>query len=216
MLFEISNSGDSPLWNKKQLPGRGRCIGVYPGQYYDAATDLHYNWHRYYNPETGRYITADPIGLEGGINLFTYASNGPVNSIDPNGLETFLCHRPLAICDKERSIAWHKYICVRDGVTGQMTCSSTTADGGFFFYTKGRPTTSKDNDEFDPKNCRSIEKNNPCMDQCVKEKLDRPDRPQYGWPGPGMDCKEYSDAVIVTCRKQCFLMNDYSIDVEGK
>jgi RHS repeat-associated protein len=42
----------------------------FPGQYYDTETGLHYNYFRYYIPQTGRYITPDPIGLEGGVNLF--------------------------------------------------------------------------------------------------------------------------------------------------
>ena len=58
----------------------------FPGQYYDTETGLHYNYFRYYNPQTGRYITPDPIGLEGGINLFAYVAGNPVNSIDPLGL----------------------------------------------------------------------------------------------------------------------------------
>jgi RHS repeat-associated protein len=60
-----------------------------PGQYYDQETGLHYNYFRYYNPQTGRYITPDPIGLEGGINLFVYTNN-PVNYIDPYGLSMVL------------------------------------------------------------------------------------------------------------------------------
>jgi RHS repeat-associated protein len=58
----------------------------FPGQYYDPETGLHYNYFRYYNPQTGRYITPDPIGLEGGINLFSYAKNNPLKYTDPFGL----------------------------------------------------------------------------------------------------------------------------------
>jgi RHS repeat-associated protein len=58
----------------------------FPGQYYDSETGLHYNYFRYYNPQTGRYITPDPIGLEGGINLFVYLRGNPLRWVDPFGL----------------------------------------------------------------------------------------------------------------------------------
>lgn len=58
----------------------------FAGQYEDDETGLHYNYHRYYDPETGRYIKADPIGLDGGINYFAYVSNSPINQIDFLGL----------------------------------------------------------------------------------------------------------------------------------
>jgi RHS repeat-associated protein len=44
------------------------------------------SWHRFYDPETGRYISADPIGLAGGMNLYSYVGGDPVNWIDPMGL----------------------------------------------------------------------------------------------------------------------------------
>jgi RHS repeat-associated protein len=69
----------------KRSSFRGRGIGVYPGQYYDAETGLHYNYFRYYDPTTGRYVTPDPIGLEGGINLFSYVAGNPLRFIDPYG-----------------------------------------------------------------------------------------------------------------------------------
>ena len=57
------------------------------GQYYDQETGLHYNYHRYYNPKLGRYLSADPIGLAGGVNLFAYAESNPIYLLDPKGLQ---------------------------------------------------------------------------------------------------------------------------------
>ncbi|WP_322784560.1 RHS repeat-associated core domain-containing protein [Verminephrobacter aporrectodeae] len=57
-----------------------------PGQYEDEETGLHYNFHRYYNPDTGRYIQSDLIGLDYGLNRYAYASGSPLYRIDPLGL----------------------------------------------------------------------------------------------------------------------------------
>ena len=61
-------------------------VELLAGQYYDEETNLHYNWHRYYDPKKGRYITSDPIGLNGGINTYGYANQNPLSYIDTNGL----------------------------------------------------------------------------------------------------------------------------------
>ncbi len=58
----------------------------FPGQYYDQETGLSYNYYRDYDPSIGRYIQSDPIGLQGGINLYTYAAVNPSNVIDFWGL----------------------------------------------------------------------------------------------------------------------------------
>ncbi|WP_347986284.1 DUF6861 domain-containing protein [Methylomonas sp. AM2-LC] len=58
----------------------------FQGQYYDQETGLQYNLNRYYDPNAGRYIHQDPIGLVGGDNVYIYTQN-PTNWIDPFGLD---------------------------------------------------------------------------------------------------------------------------------
>lgn len=58
----------------------------FQGQYLDRETGLHYNLHRYYDPDIGRFTQPDPIGLYGGLNLYAYGPN-PFTWIDPLGLD---------------------------------------------------------------------------------------------------------------------------------
>ena len=59
----------------------------FQGQYLDVETGLHYNRYRYYDPQVGRFVSADPIGYAGGLNLYQYAPN-PIAWTDPLGLES--------------------------------------------------------------------------------------------------------------------------------
>jgi RHS repeat-associated protein len=54
---------------------------------YDDQTGLSYYGYRFYNPALGRWLTRDPIGEDGGINLYEFTKNDPVNRMDPDGLQ---------------------------------------------------------------------------------------------------------------------------------
>jgi RHS repeat-associated protein len=57
----------------------------FPGQIADAHSALYYNYFRDYDPETGRYVESDPIGLAGGLNTYGYVKGNPVKYTDPTG-----------------------------------------------------------------------------------------------------------------------------------
>jgi len=97
----ILNAANVPVWrwDNSDAFGLGSpnqdpdCDGTaitynlrFPGQYYDKETGLHYNYFRDYDPNTGRYLESDPIGLAGGMNTYGYVGGNAVNAVDPTGL----------------------------------------------------------------------------------------------------------------------------------
>ncbi len=58
---------------------------TFQSKYYDSESGLYYYYHRYYDPQRGRFITEDPIGISGGLNLYRFVNNNPVMNVDPWG-----------------------------------------------------------------------------------------------------------------------------------
>lgn len=59
----------------------------FPGQWFQAETELHQNWMHDYNPTLGRYLQADPLGLVDGPSVYGNALQNPQRYVDPNGLD---------------------------------------------------------------------------------------------------------------------------------
>jgi RHS repeat-associated protein len=101
----VTNSANTIVWRwdsadpfggalaSEDPDGNGQSFTLnlrFPGQYFDQETQLHHNYFRDYDPQTGRFIQSDPIGLLGGVNSYAYVGGRPVTRVDPAGLDSTL------------------------------------------------------------------------------------------------------------------------------
>lgn len=217
----VTASG-TPAWQAAYLPFGQAQVSLatvennlrFSGQYFDGETGLHYNWHRFYDPSTGRYISADPIGLEGGLNLYAYVENNSINWVDPWGLSTFMCTKPLhglgpkwgpLLYPKSKwnpSPAYHQFLCVND-YANSPECGGMDRSGSAL-WSDGIPSKDTWPSKSEEGQCETVDLRE-CVDDCVLRAIRSPTRPGYGigpQRDPG-DCQEWADNVIKHCQQKC-------------
>ncbi|MFD3706271.1 HYD1 signature containing ADP-ribosyltransferase family protein [Nocardia sp. NPDC058658] len=96
----------SDLWGQTVWRGHEQTPLRFAGQIYDPETGLHYNFHRYYDPQTGRYLTQDSLGLSPAPNPNNYPHN-PMVWTDPLGLTPCSDGSGAAAPDSPRRTLYH-------------------------------------------------------------------------------------------------------------
>lgn len=165
---------------------------TYTSREYDVETGMYFYRARYYDPKVGRFVTKDPIGFAGGINVFSYASSNPVNFMDPEGLDVYVCYYSDAAAGF--------------GHVGFGFSSSSTTSG---FYPTGNPFNSRGiikTDKQKDKICKTID-SPPNKDKCMQDCLDN----RTKQPGQYRIQNRQCTSFVRDCLKECGLpAGDYN------
>ncbi len=184
------------------------------GLLYDKESGLFYNMNRYAVPGDGRYLNVDPIGLAGGSwSPYTWLNGDPLTNVDPLGLTTYMCTKPLHALGERwgsrlypesrlnPSPLYHQYICVPDGKGGMVCGGQDRADGP---WGPGKPS----DDSFDLKSCKPVDEKK-CVEECLLPRVTSPNRPAYSLFGGGgrnagsYNCQQWADKQVQECKQQC-------------
>ncbi|WP_019811370.1 RHS repeat-associated core domain-containing protein [Saccharomonospora halophila] len=118
--------GRTTLWGRSIIR-RADTVSTpwrFPGQYHDAETGLHYNYFRFYDPDAGRYVSPDPLGLAPSPNHYSFVPN-PLRWLDPLGLMGCEDNVPLY-----RNVDGREFDSIAE--TGQFQSGGGSAEGKWF------------------------------------------------------------------------------------
>jgi RHS repeat-associated protein len=133
---------DYDMWGKRvKLSGTLDTDVGYTGHHHHAKSGLVLTWYRAYDAEAGRWLSADPIGEEGGLNLYGYVLGNPINGWDPLGLDVFF--------NRQTGNAAHEWVKIGGESPRGSSCGRTyglyPGSGGWWW---GRaPATGESPDE---------------------------------------------------------------------
>ncbi len=126
-----TNAAGAKVWTATYLPfgGLRTSTGLpidlrFPGQWFQSESGLHQNWMRDYDPTTGRYLQADPLGLIDGASIYGYVGQNPGRYVDPRGEEK----RPYSLPPDPSSLGpdWQPVPTSRGGNQYKCSCSDET------------------------------------------------------------------------------------------
>lgn len=140
----------------------------YTGRERDSLTGLIYYRARWLDQQRGRFLSEDPKGLAGGLNLYAYVQSDPINFTDPLGLQVYECKRPLKGTtgqDDERNGPdmcgnpfYHQYLCEKkDGI-----CKGLNPSPGAIWYKRSKGVNNSA-DVYDAKNCKEVPGSDDCL-----------------------------------------------------
>ncbi len=218
-----TNPGGAAVWQGGFEPfgadwSGAQAAGVFlrlPGQWEDPSWNhpnlgggLSHNVYRWYSPSIGRYSQPDPLfALLSDINTYGYAQANPLAGIDPLGLQTYHCTRPLGKPPGDFA-PWvfnHQYACIQEP-DGSFTCDSTSAveDDDTNIIGGGlKPGVGNNSrDTYKEDSCELIRPKDTCFEDCLKDFWSKPRR-TYAIGPQGEDCQEYTDRIIEACREKC-------------
>lgn len=170
-----------------------------------ASDRRHYNYFRDYEPQTGRYVESDPIGLRGGVSTYAYVESRPVLEVDPRGLQTWKCERDARNLPPPIT---HAFLCTTNPNKKDSPlrpCGGQAPSCGPLEATLGSCPGTDSHETYNPFQCTQVMGPNECYQKCMVDEFKKP-RPDYSTAsGLGTNCFEWVDETLYKCAKQCGL-----------